>query len=109
MITKEHKKHSDLVKPSLGNFGRNEYSITGTICGNIQALADAVIQSLSAKYKCVYVDTDHKDPDAALHTQEAFIAYTDKISYREFRYKSEPDKFQYHQLFNAADLVLVNG
>jgi len=109
MISKDHKKHADIARPSLGNFGRNEFAIVGTTCSNVKVLADAVIKALSLKYKCAYVDADHKDEAAALHAQNAFIEYTDKISYREARYKNEQDKFQYHQLFNEADLVLVNG
>ena len=109
MISKEHKKHSDIARPSLGNFGRNEFAIVGTNCSNIKALSDAVIKALSAKYKCAYVDADHKNVNAALHTQDAFVEYTDKISYSEFRYKKELDKFKYHELFNETDLILVNG
>ncbi len=109
MISKDHKKHSDIARPSLGNFGRNEFAIVGTTCGNIKTLSDAVIKALAAKYKCAYIDADHKDVNAALHTQNAFVEYTDKISYREFRYKKELDKFKYHELFNETDLVLVNG
>ncbi|HRH51058.1 MAG TPA: NTP transferase domain-containing protein [Panacibacter sp.] len=109
MISGEHKKHSDIARPSLGNFGRNEFAIVGTTCNNIKILADAVIKKLSAKYKCAYIDADHKDANAALHTQDAFVEYTDKISYKEFRYANELDKFQYHQLFNETDLVIVNG
>ncbi len=109
MISKEHKKHSDIARPSLGNFGRNEFAFVGTTCANIKTLSDAVIKVLSAKYKCAYIDADHKDANAALHTQDAFVEYTDKISYREFRYKKELDKFKYHDLFNETDLILVNG
>ena len=29
MISNEHKKHSDIARPSLGNFGRNEFAIVG--------------------------------------------------------------------------------
>ncbi|CAN5714104.1 bifunctional molybdenum cofactor guanylyltransferase MobA/molybdopterin-guanine dinucleotide biosynthesis adaptor protein MobB [soil metagenome] len=109
MISKEHKKHSDIARPSLGNFGRNEYAVVGTTCSNIKALTEAVIKALSAKYKCAYIDAEHTDKSAAFQTQEAFVEYTDKISFREFRYKNEQDKFQYHQLFNETDLILVNG
>lgn len=109
MISKEHKKHSDIARPSLGNFSRNEFAIVGTTCNNIKALADVVIKKLSAKYKCAYIDADHKDANAALHTQDAFVEYKDKISYKEFRYANELDKFQYHQLFNETDLIIVNG
>jgi molybdopterin-guanine dinucleotide biosynthesis protein A len=109
MISKEHKKHSDIARPSLGSFGRNEFAIVGTTCDNVKALSTAVIRALSTKYKCAYIDADHKDKSSTVQTQEALIEYTDKISYKEFRYKKETDKFQYHQLFNEADLILVNG
>lgn len=109
MISKEHKKHSDIARPSLGNFGRNEFAIVGTTCANIKTLADPVIRILSAKYKCAYIDAGHKDQNATMQTQQAFVEYSDKISYKEFRYANELDKFQYHQLFNETDLVIVNG
>jgi len=108
MILKDHKKHSDIARPSLGNFGRNEFAVIGTTCNNIRVLCDAIMKALSAKYKCAYVDAEHKDKEFA-ETQDAFIAYTDKISFKEFRLKKELDKFQYHQLFNESDLILVNG
>ena len=108
MILKDHKKHSDIAKPSLGNFGRNEFAVIGTTCNNIRVLCDSIMKALSAKYKCAYVDAEHKDKEFA-ETQDAFIAYTDKISFKEFRLKKELDKFRYHQLFNESDLILVNG
>jgi len=108
MILKDHKKHSDIARPSLGNFGRNEFAVIGTTCNNIRVLCDAIMKALSAKYKCAYVDAEHKDKEFA-ETQDAFIAYTDKISFKECRLKKELDKFRYHQLFNESDLILVNG
>ena len=47
MISKEHKKHNDIARPSMGNFGRNEFAVVGTTCANIKALSDAVIKKLS--------------------------------------------------------------
>jgi molybdopterin-guanine dinucleotide biosynthesis protein A len=108
VTSKDHKKHSDIAKPSLGNFGRNEFAIVGTTCNNIKILSEEIIKALSAKYKCAYADTKHKDNEAA-ETPDAYITYVDKISFREFRLQKELDKFQYHQLFNEADLILVNG
>ena len=32
MISKDHKKHSDIARPSLGNFGRNEFAIGRDCC-----------------------------------------------------------------------------
>jgi hypothetical protein len=109
MTSKEHKKHSDIARPSLGNFGRNEYAVLGSTCGNVHALADAVIKQLSQQYKCAFIDTEHKNADASAPKQNAFIEFTDKISYREACFQYEFDKFQYRQLFNETDLILVNG
>ena len=58
---KEHKKHVSLAKPSIGNFGRNEWAIVGAPCVNIKLLANDVIQALSPQYKCAYVDASHND------------------------------------------------
>ena len=109
MISKEHKKHSDIARPSLGNFGRNEFAIVGTTCDNVKALSVKVLKALSTKYKCAYIDADHKDKNATVQTQDAFIEFTDKISYNEFRYTKDADKFQNHQLYNEVDLIFVNG
>ncbi len=59
MNTKEHKKHSDIARPSYGNFSRNEWAIVGTQCSVIQSLADEVIKALSPQYNCAYVDAKH--------------------------------------------------
>lgn len=109
MISNEHKKHSDLARPSLGNFGRNEFAVLGTTCGNVQALAASVIKKISPRYKCAYIDAEHNDKNDALQSQDAFVKFTDKISFRELHYKNELDKFQYHQIFNETDLIIVNG
>jgi molybdopterin-guanine dinucleotide biosynthesis protein A len=71
-------------------------------------LCEAIIEALSTKYKCAYVDAEHKHKEPA-EAQAAYITYTDKISFKELRLQKELDKFQYHQLFNEADLILVNG
>jgi hypothetical protein len=84
--SKDHKKHSDISRPSLGNFGRNEFAIVSTTCNNVRALAEEVIKALSTKYKCAYIDAEHKEKDFA-ETQNAFITYMDKISFKEFQLK----------------------
>jgi molybdopterin-guanine dinucleotide biosynthesis protein A len=108
MISKGHKKHSDMARPLLGNFGRNEFAFVGTTCSNIRDLCDAIAKAVNTKYKCAYVDAEHKNKGLA-ETQTNYIAYLDKISFKELRLQKEPDKFEYHQIFNEADLILVNG
>jgi molybdopterin-guanine dinucleotide biosynthesis protein A len=112
VTTKEHKKHTDLVRPALGNFGRNEWAIVGAPCVFIKALAVNVISALSSVYKCAYADTSHNDevilaPGRLAHG--AFLEYTDQINHQQFNYSAKPTHFQQRQQFNDADLILVNG
>lgn len=114
MILKEHKKHSDIAKPSYGKFNRKEWAIAGTQCSNIKSLADKIIVALSPQYKCTYVDAKHsgENEDALLppHLASGAIAsYTDRINYQQFNFKKECNDFELRQLLNDADIVLVNG
>ncbi len=117
MAEKKHQKHTKLSKPNYGFFGRNEWAIIGTPCGNIQQLAYKITQKLAEKYQVSYVDADHKSTDDALTatTKEnamdfgANLVYTDKINFHRFDTKANFDTYQFRQYFNETDLVLVNG
>ncbi|MCX2740951.1 NTP transferase domain-containing protein [Pontibacter anaerobius] len=114
MTLKDHKKHSLITRPSFGNFGRNEWAILGTPCGTIKALADTVIQALAPKYKCAYVDASHAHADGETTlpgrlASGAEMEYTDQIHYHQFDLNRELNQFQFRQLFQEADVVLVNG
>jgi molybdopterin-guanine dinucleotide biosynthesis protein A len=112
VITKGHKKHPALARPSTGNFGRNEWALIGGQCAAIKLLADQIINTLSPACKCAYVDTSHND-DIILQpgrlANGAVIDYTDQIDYREINYKTEFNPFKLRETFAGADLVLVNG
>ncbi len=110
---KKHQKHTALSRPSLGTFGRNEWAIIGTPCGNIQQLAFQITKALSAQWKIGYVDADHKEMvDDGRQTANgigAFLEYTDKISHHRFDLKEKMDAFQFRPIFNGMDAVVVNG
>ncbi len=114
---KKHQKHTNLTRPNLGEFGRNEWAIIGTPCGNIQQLSYRLIDILQKTFKVSYVDADHKNEDEpnSLEVENPALAlgatleYTDKISHHRFDIKSELNTFQYRALFNEQDLILVNG
>jgi molybdopterin-guanine dinucleotide biosynthesis protein A len=109
---KEHKKHTAIVRPAYGDFGRNEYALVGAPCKEIKALAGQVIQALSQIYKCAYIDAQHTDSEDLLPPQisnGAYLEYNDQISYSQFNFKQHFNQFQYRQQFAEADLVLVNG
>lgn len=107
-----HKKHADIARPSIGNFGRNEWAIVGGPCTTIKLLADQVISALSLVYKCAYIDSAHNDditlPPGRL-ASGAVLEYTDQISYRQLNYASEFNAFKLRETFAGLDLVLANG
>ena len=114
MTSKEHNKHTKLARPSYGQFARNEWAIVGTTCDKIKALADIIIKELSSSYKCAYIDAQHSRADEETMlpgklSSGATIEYTDQINFQQFNYKSSLNTFQYKQIFNEADVVLVNG
>lgn len=107
-----HKKHADLKRPALGNFGRNEWAIVGAPCVYIKALADKVISALSPEYKCAYADTSHNDEMILAPgklASGAFLEYADMVNHRQFNYADPLRPVPFRQQFNDADLVLVNG
>ncbi len=110
---KKHQKHAAITRPALGTFGRNEWAIIGTPCGNIQQLAFQIIKALSTQWKIGYVDADHAQ--AAVGSQQsavgagATLEYTDKISHHRFDLKEKMDAYQFRPIFNGTDAVIVNG
>ncbi|HZY40266.1 MAG TPA: NTP transferase domain-containing protein [Mucilaginibacter sp.] len=109
---KTHKKHTDLSRPSLGSFGRNEWAIVGAPCVTIKLLAGQVIDTLAAKYKCAYVDTAHNDEVVVLPGRlgnGAAMEYTDEINFTQLNYKAPFNSFKLKETFGQADLILANG
>src|SRR4030095_5699183 len=114
MTTTPHKKHADLKKASLGNFGRNEWAILGTPCPAIKTLAAEIIRSLSSSYKCACVDAAHaKENEESLLpgrlADGAVVEYADKISHHEFAFRQSFNSFQFRKMLSDADFILVNG
>lgn len=112
MTSDGHKKHTDLKRPAIGNFGRNEWAIVGAPCVYIKGLADKVIGALSSQYKCAYVDTSHNDEITIAPgrmASGAYLEYTDQINHQQFNYDAVLKPFGLRQRFTDADLVLVNG
>ncbi len=110
----KHKKHDDIAKPSLGNFGRNEWAILGTDCGAIKGLAKQLCDAFSTQWKIGYVDADHKEVGSSSVGSSqlengAMLEFTDKIEYNRLDFKGKPTQWQFRPLFNEMDIVLVNG
>ncbi|WP_295798196.1 NTP transferase domain-containing protein [Mucilaginibacter sp.] len=112
VISKEHSKHTALVRPAFGTFNRNEWAIVGAPCTNIKLLAGQVISALQSNYKCAYVDTTHNDHVVQLPgklASGAVFEYTDEINYRQLNYSTDFNSFKLRETFAAADLVMANG
>ncbi|MCQ6956751.1 NTP transferase domain-containing protein [Mucilaginibacter aquariorum] len=112
MTLKEHKKHTAIIRPAMGNFGRNEWAMLGGPCTVIKFLADQIITALSPRYQCAYADTSHNDDMMGLPgklASGAALEYTDQINHTQLNYKAPLTPFTQRELFSAMDLVLVNG
>ncbi len=117
----KHKKHDDIAKPPLGNYGRNEWAILGTECGQIKQLASQLCDAFSSKWKIAYVDADHQEVDSSTVGSlpagrqggqlghGAMVEFTDKIAFNRLDFMGQPAAFQLRPLFNEMDIVLVNG
>ncbi len=114
MISNEHKKHSDLAKPSTGAFCRNEWAITGTGCSVIQSLAGVIIERLSPLWECAYADKQHAHVDDEDFSGEelyahAAISFVDNDISHPFRYNQPPNPLHLKTMFSGMDMMLVNG
>lgn len=114
MITKEHKKHSHIARPSYGNYGRNEWAFVGTQCSTVKALVNKIVTALSPQYKCVYADANHhpeSDGNNVLAdvSYQTIIEYFSNKPYHQFNFIKQCSQFEFRQIFNDADLILLNG
>lgn len=108
MISKEHKKHTDLARPSLGRFGRLEWAILGSHCNTVKTLAGQVFQALNHVH-CAYVDTQHADEHTSAPTQHPENIYTWHPHHHDFQFHRPLSDLQRRSFFNECGLVLVNG
>lgn len=101
-----HIKHHKLPKPNLGHFGRREWAIIGTPCGNVQRWANQLSSALSP-LRIGYADADHQADEGELPGFD--VRYTDKIQFHRLDFTGLWNPWQARPLFHRCDLVLVNG
>lgn len=111
MTSADKHRHPKLARPSLGNFGRNEWAILGTTCGTIQQLAGKLVQVLSPAYACAYADTSHNagEMPGGMTGNGAICEYTDLLHNRQLVFRENPGVYQQRSVLNQADVVFVNG
>jgi len=103
---KKHQKHAKLVKPQIGNFGRNEIAFVGAPCDLIQELCKNLTGGFD-DINCTYIDADHAFGDSTLPALSS-NELIDKIKF--FRHdKSAMNEFDKKISLSDQDLVLLNG
>ena len=107
----KHSKHPTLARPALGRFGRNEWAIVGTHCSAIRHLSGQLIAALNDRFRCAYVDADHSEETVlpGMLASGARAEYTDAIGSHRLQVHADWNQHQFRQVFNEADLILVNG
>lgn len=107
----KHSKHPALARPALGRFGRNEWAIVGTHCSAIRHLSGQLIAALNDRFRCAYVDADHSEETVlpGMLASGARAEYTDAIGSHRLQVHADWNQHQFRQVFNEADLILVNG
>lgn len=105
MTTQRHSKHANIRKPVGGKIHRNEIALLGAPCGIIQQLSEQVAGQMR-DLKIGYLDAAHgnDEPKGVFHQ-----SYTDKIDFHQVHYQSDHAEYEFRELFNDCDLVLVNG
>ncbi|MET4105813.1 NTP transferase domain-containing protein [Hymenobacter sp. UYP22] len=113
------RKHAQLARPDIGEFGRHELAILGAPCGRIKELAARLLPLLSDTLRVAYVDADHAAGDDAAQGgsggQDAILQagataeLTDKITFTRLDVKRPLDRFSQPELLHHQSLVLVNG
>lgn len=104
---KNHKKHPPLTKPLIGEFCRNEVSLVGAPCGDIQRLFNKIAPEFSG-LKVQYIDATHGEwednrlvpANEELETFPGGLSRTSLESFNQFDFKVSGQSF---------DLALVNG
>ncbi|QQL50495.1 NTP transferase domain-containing protein [Mucilaginibacter ginkgonis] len=102
----QHRKHEEIARADLGEFGRLELAIYGAPCYVIRQSVEAWADILSEKFKLAFADESHNKRE---EVSSISISYTKGIQ-NEYLNQQQPfNSFDRHAVFNNADLVLVNG
>lgn len=114
-----HRKHAQLARPLVGEFGRFELAILGAPCGRIKELVARLLPELTPLLRVAYVDADHAAGDDAAQggtggadavlQAGAAAELTDKINFRRLDLQRGLDRFAQQEWLANQSLVLVNG
>lgn len=96
----KHTKHGAIVKPSIGQYGRNEWAVIGAPCELIEQWVGSVSNRLSPKWQCAFTDADHQ-------THSTHVAAAD--AHRELKSVGDSDVYRLCSWLNDYDALFING
>jgi len=96
-------KHSQLARPTIGQYHRNEWAIMGDHCDAIHAFAENIAQILSP-LKVFYLDADHHPKEAS-----SPLFYLQDQQSQWSKTAEKTDLWDIRVALSDADLVLING
>lgn len=105
MTLKKHTKHAKLTRVLGGDFHRNEMALLGAPCSVVNAFAQDLARQF-APMRVGYIDAAHQNKEAL---EDYSLEVTDNISHFAHRFTSKHFDYEKRALFDAAELVLVNG
>jgi len=104
VTSKGHKKHADIPRPKMGQYGRFELSLIGAPCNVIQDLVVGISEQLKDQNEICYVDADH-------HAEEnsGYSNLGDKINFHRLDFNRSLNDYDLKILQQQSDIILVNG
>ncbi len=108
MPTQPHVKHGTTVKPSMGQYARQEWAIIGASCSVIQQLAEALSAHLAGQWDIAYLDADHA-AETKVPKPAFALRYTDQIKGHRLEQAGALSNFDLRHWLHRADAVLING
>ncbi|RUA12718.1 MAG: molybdenum cofactor guanylyltransferase, partial [Flavobacteriia bacterium] len=104
---KKHKKHAKLERRNLGEHAPNEIAFVGTKCSEISTLVSEISKKIQPETKIAYLDASHsKDITASEYDVFTFHQSSGTLSLKN---RLKADKYNNKILFNAYDLLFING
>lgn len=101
---KKHKKHADIKRPLIGQFGRFELGLIGAPCDVITRVVRSLTELLGKGHNITYIDADHQAGEQPLYAN-----LTDKISHDSIAFQGSLNDFDRKILLSQSDILLVNG
>ncbi|HRF41340.1 MAG TPA: molybdopterin-guanine dinucleotide biosynthesis protein MobA, partial [Saprospiraceae bacterium] len=96
----KHTKHGAIVKPAIGQYGRNEWAVIGAPCELIEQWVGSVSNRLSPKWQCAFTDADHQ-------THSTHVAAAD--AHQELKSVGDSDVYRLRSWLNDYDALFING